>query len=195
MSLPFSQACENNKRPILDVLKQHLPETGLVLEVGSGTGQHAAYFSEQLPSIQWQPSDRASYLDGINRWRQQSALKNFLTPLTLDVKDSWPTITADAVFSANTLHIMSWPEAQQFFKKLPSVLKSGGVVCVYGPFNYGGKYTSESNAAFDQMLKARDPLSGIRDFEAANKLANGAGLSLLADYTMPANNRCLLWDA
>ena len=194
MPLPFSQACENNQQPILAVLKKHLPASGLVLEIGSGTGQHAAYFSKHLPDIQWQPSDRAINLDGINAWRQHAAHPNFLTPLTLDVNHRWPNLSADAAFSANTLHIMSWAEVQQFFRQLPSVVKTGGLICIYGPFNYKGKYTSDSNAIFDQNLKTRDPLSGIRDFEAVDNLAKNGGLQLLADYSMPANNRCLVWE-
>lgn len=194
MERPFSQACENNKIPILEVLSKHFSTANSVLEIGSGTGQHAAFFSEQLPHLQWQPTDQQHYISGIEAWRRFSQLKNFLAPLELNVNRLWPITTSPAIFTANTLHIMSWQEVERFFAEVKKVLASGGVLCVYGPFNYSGAYTSESNARFDQWLKARDPLSGIRDYEAINTLAQQSGLSLLKDYTMPANNRCLVWS-
>ena len=194
MDRPFSQACENNKVPILEVLSEHFSAVNSVLEIGSGTGQHAAFFAEQLPHLQWQPTDQQHYISGIEAWRDFSQLDNLLPPLVLDVNQPWPIETITAIFSANTVHIMSWPEVERLFAGIKAVLASGGVLCLYGPFNYGGEYTSESNARFDQWLKARDPLSGIRDFEAVNGLAQANGLSLLKDYAMPANNRCLVWS-
>ena len=164
-----------------------------VLEVGSGTGQHAIHFAQALPHLQWQPADRSDNIAGITAWREWAALDNVLPPLLLDVNQPWPLPSAQNIFSANTLHIMSWNEVQKFFTGVGAVLAPGGILCVYGPFNYGGQFTSDSNAQFEQWLKARDSLSGIRDFEAVNSLAQAQGLSLLADNPMPANNRCLVW--
>lgn len=194
MERPFSQACENNKSPILSILHQYLSAVDLVLEVGSGTGQHAVYFAENLPHLRWQPADQQQYIDGIQSWLDWAQRDNILPPLVLDVNKPWPIDSVPAIFSANTVHIMSWAAVENFFRGVRQVLASDGIFCLYGPFNYGGDYSSDSNASFDQWLKARDPLSGIRDFEAVNDLAVDAGLSLLADHAMPANNRCLVWQ-
>ncbi|MFA7554884.1 MAG: DUF938 domain-containing protein [Spongiibacteraceae bacterium] len=193
MQRPFSQACENNKTAILAVLKNHFMQIDSVLEVGSGTGQHAVFFAQQLPHLQWQPADQAEYLDGIKAWHSWAKLPNLQVPLTLNVNLPWPVSATPAIFSANTVHIMSWAEVEKFFAAINNVLMPGGVFCLYGPFNYAGEYTSASNANFDQWLKSRNPLSGIRDFEAIHNLALQSGLSLLEDYAMPANNRCLVW--
>jgi cyclopropane fatty-acyl-phospholipid synthase-like methyltransferase len=193
MDCPFSQACENNKAPILAVLHKHFSSVKGVLEVGSGTGQHAVYFAENLPHLEWQAADQQIYLAGILAWVKWASLDNLPLPLALDVNQPWPVTKTSAIFSANTLHIMSWKEVERFFTAINTVLESQGVLCIYGPFNYDGKYSSESNARFDRLLKERDTLSGIRDFEAVNDLAFGAGLSLEVDYPMPANNRCLVW--
>jgi cyclopropane fatty-acyl-phospholipid synthase-like methyltransferase len=194
MQRPFSQACENNKTAILAVIKPLFASVDKVLEVGSGTGQHAVYFAEQLPHLLWQPADQQDYIAGIESWLKCAALPNTLPPLVLDVNQPWPITSVPAIFSANTVHIMSWVEVEQFFAGLASVLQVGGVFCLYGPFNYQGRYTSDSNARFDQWLQQRDRLSGIRDFEAIEKLAQQAGLTWLADHPMPANNRCLVWQ-
>ena len=194
MERPFSQACENNKQPILNLLQQYFAGVRSVLEVGSGTGQHAAFFAEQLPHLQWQPSDQPEYLDGIAAWVEGAARDNLSMPLSLNVNQDWPVDSVEAIFSANTLHIMSWPEVEKFFQGIAKHLQPGGVFFVYGPFNYQGRYTSDSNADFDQWLKARDPNSAIRDFEEIEALAHQAGLSLMADHAMPANNRSLVWQ-
>ncbi len=193
MDRPFSQACDNNEAPILTILQKHFAEVNSVLEVGSGTGQHAVHFARNLPHLTWQPADRPEYIEGINLWRDSAPLDNLLPPLQLDVNQPWPVESVPAVFSANTLHIMGWLEVEKFFRGINEVLESEGVLCIYGPFNYQGQFTSESNSRFDQWLKARDPLSGIRDFEAVNALAISTGLTLVADYPMPSNNRCLVW--
>jgi hypothetical protein len=156
-----------------------------VLEIGSGTGQHAAYFAPELPHLVWQASDVAENLPGIRQWVCEPA------PIELDVDGAWPALAADAAFSANTAHILSWPQVERLFQGI------GGVAtlqtfCLY-PFNYGGRHTSESNARFDAMLRRRDPASGVRDFEAVDKLARGAGLTLQEDNALPANNRLLVW--
>ena len=175
---PFAPSCERNQGPILDVLRRHFGNTRRVLEIGSGTGQHAVHFAAAMPWLAWQCSDRADNLPGI----------------ALDVDGCWPDTAFDAVFSANTLHIMGWPQVEAFFAGVGGVLPVGGLLVVYGPFNYGGDFTSESNRAFEQWLKARDPASGIRDFEAVDALARGIGLRLIEDNAMPANNRCIVWS-
>lgn len=193
MERPFSQACENNKDPILGVIGEYLSDVDFVLEVGSGTGQHAVHFAGHLPHITWQCTDRRENLAGIGSWLQWAGLKNTPPALELDVNKPWPVDTSPAIYSANTLHIMSWREVELFFQGVAEVLASGGVLCVYGPFNYGGAYTSDSNRDFDGWLQGRDPLSGIRDFEVVDELARQAGLELETDTAMPANNRCLVW--
>jgi len=191
---PFSESCERNKEPILAALRETFDRPGEVLEIGSGTGQHAVYFAAALPYLQWQPSDLRANHGGILAWLEQARLPNLLPPLELDVTGDWPGGSFDYVFSANTLHIMGWPEVIRFFAGVSKTLKSGGRLAVYGPFNYGGGYTSESNARFDEWLKVRDSRSGIRDFEEVDELAQGAGLHLLMDRAMPANNRILVWE-
>jgi SAM-dependent methyltransferase len=191
---PFSESCERNKRPILKVLQECFDRPGLVLEIGSGTGQHAAYFAAALPHLQWQTSDLPASHDGILAWLERARLPNLLPPLYLDVTGDWPAGPFDYVFSANTLHIVGWPAVIQFFAGMRDALRSGGRLAVYGPFNYGSRYTSESNARFDMWLRNRDPRSGIRHFEEVDALAHGAGLQLLMDRAMPANNRTLVWE-
>jgi len=165
-----------------------------VLEIGSGTGQHAVYFAAALPHLVWQTADLPAHHAGMRMWLDEAALPNVLPPLALDVRrDDWHGGRYDAVFSANTLHIMGWPEVADFFRGVGAVLKPAGVLAVYGPFNYGGAFTAESNARFDAWLKARDPASGVRDFEAVDALARGVGLVLADDVPMPANNRTLVW--
>ena len=165
-----------------------------VLEIGSGTGQHAVHFAAAMPWLIWQSSDRGDALPGIRLWLDEAALPNTPPPLELDVvAGPWPARRFDAVFSANTLHIMGWPAVLAFFTGVDRVLSETGMLVVYGPFNYRGAYTSDSNRDFDAWLKARDPASAIRDFEAVDALAGDAGLALVDDIAMPANNRCLLW--
>ena len=191
---PFSQACENNQQAIFAILERVFVDAKSVLEIGSGTGQHAAYFAPRLPHLIWQTSDQAEYHPGINAWLDAASAENLRRPLLLNVDmPQWPIATVDAVFSANTCHIMSWASVVNMFKQLAGVLSAGGTLAIYGPFNYDGQYTSPSNANFDQWLKQRGPQQGIRDFEAVNKLASEAGLVLLEDNGMPANNRLLVW--
>jgi cyclopropane fatty-acyl-phospholipid synthase-like methyltransferase len=191
---PFSESCERNKKPILAVLRDVFEQPGTVLEIGSGTGQHAVCFARAMPELVWQTSDLPANLDGIRAWLEEANLPNLLPPLGLDVSGIWPAAQFDYAFSANTLHIMSWTEVVLFFSCVSALLKPGARLVVYGPFNYGGKYTSDSNARFDEWLKNRDPHSGIRNFENVDTLAQSAGLSLLADFAMPANNRTLVWE-
>tara|TARA_B100000809_G_scaffold209865_1_gene212969 strand:- start:1059 stop:1676 length:618 start_codon:yes stop_codon:yes gene_type:complete len=198
---PFSQACVNNQQPISDVLKRVFGDRQQVLEIASGTGQHAVHFSAVLPHLQWQCSDLAVNHPGINAWLDdalQAGASNIARPLTLDVtQPGWPCLMSgarcDALFSANSLHIMPWSAVEALFTQLNTYLPIGAIVAIYGPFNYNGCYTSESNQQFDGRLYLRSPLSAIRDFEAVNALAQDAGLELLEDNAMPANNRLLVW--
>ena len=193
MIKPFSQACENNKGPILEVLKTVFNKTKSVLEVGSGTGQHSVFFAEQLPHLQWYTSDRHINHEGINLWLKEANLTNLHGPLELDLNYAWPVNNVDAIYTANTFHIVSWQLVEQFFKGVSTHLVSQGVVCIYGPFKYQGQFTSASNEEFDRFLTQRDPFSGIRDFEAIEQLATQAGLTLISDTAMPANNQLLVF--
>lgn len=195
---PFSESCEQNKAAILDIIKPILSTSSSVLEIGSGTGQHALYFARQMSHLQWYTSDRHDALNGIQMWldefQSEGGLQNVHSPVSLDVTQSqWPELSVDAVFTANTLHIMSWPEVMSFFQRVPEVMNADGFIIAYGPFNYHGQYTSDSNRQFDSWLKSRNPESGIKDFSQLNELALNNGLKILADYEMPANNRILLW--
>ncbi len=193
-TLPFSQACENNKDVILEKLSRVFAGSERVLEIGSGTGQHAVHFAGHLPHLLWQPTELAQHLP-VTLPRVQAYLGNNLLPVqVLDVCERpWTLPAADAVFSANTLHIMPFGAVEALFAELESWAGAGTVLAIYGPFNYGGQYTSDSNARFDQWLAERDPASAIRDFEAVDSLALSAGFSLEEDNAMPANNRLLVW--
>jgi SAM-dependent methyltransferase len=166
-------------------LKRIFKDRRAVLEIGSGTGQHAAYFAPELPNLRWQASDVAENLPGIRAWGVE--------PIELDVDRPFPEIEVDAVFSANTAHILSWPQVERMFGGVGRLLPPGGLFALYGPFHYGGRPTSESNARFDAMLRARDPASGVRDFEHIQALAGRCGLAVLEDNAMPANNRLLVF--
>lgn len=190
---PYSQACAENRAPIREVLARHLGEAGSLLEIGSGTGQHAVYFAAAFPGLSWQPSDVGENLPGIRLWHDDARLPNLRAPLTLDVTGPWPETRFDAVFSANSAHIMSDAEVAAMFQGVPKALAPGGLFALYGPFNYGGTFTSESNARFDGWLKARDPRSGIKDFEHLDALAREGEMILVEDHEMPVNNRTLVW--
>ena len=191
---PFSESSAENREPILAVLREVFADCRKVLEIGSGTGQHAVYFGAELTHLSWQTADLPQHHAGIRLWLEEAALPNVLAPIALDVnRADWLDGRYDAVFSANTLHIVSWPEVEKFFAGVGTVLQPGGVLAVYGPFNYDGRYTSPSNARFDQWLKNRDPASGIRDFEAVDALARAQDLILQDDIAMPVNNRTLVW--
>jgi len=192
-SKPFAPHCERNKEPILAVLQSYFADRRRVLEVGSGTGQHAVFFAPAFPNAVWQTSDLEENLPGIRLWLQEAALPNLPPPLLLDVAGEWPKQRFDAVFTANSLHIMPWTAVEQFFAGVDTVLEPEALLAVYGPFNYNGTYTSDSNREFDGWLKQRATHSGIRDFEKVDALANGIGLQLVKDHTMPANNRLIVW--
>jgi cyclopropane fatty-acyl-phospholipid synthase-like methyltransferase len=190
---PYSDACERNREPILEVLRQCFADRRRILEIGSGTGQHAVHFAAALPHLVWQTSELEPNLPGVLQWLEESGLPNLLPPIALDVTGTWPDKRFDAVFTANTLHIMSWEDVRALFAALPKVLTADAALAVYGPFNYGGRFTSPSNASFDEWLKQRSPDSGIRDFAAVDELARAIGFALVGDRAMPANNRTLVW--
>jgi cyclopropane fatty-acyl-phospholipid synthase-like methyltransferase len=191
---PYAESCDQNRDPILAILREEFAACQSILEIGSGTGQHAVYFARRLSHLDWQTSDCREYHAGILAWLAEEGLPNLRPPLPLDVsRDPWPTQEYDGIFSANTVHIMGWDAVQDLFAGIGRVLAPQGRFCLYGPFNYQGRFTSESNARFDQWLKARDPRSGVRNFEDLDRLASAAGMSLLRDHAMPANNRTLVW--
>lgn len=194
MMKPFSESSAENCEPILAVLREEFASVTQVLEIGSGTGQHAVHFAQHLPHLVWQTSDLSENHPGIHAWLDEAALPNTRAPIALDVNQKpWPVAPVDGVFTANTLHIISWPEVMYLLEGVGQVLQSKGVLCIYGPFNYGGQFTSESNARFDVWLKGRDPKSGVRDFEAVCEIAAQHGLDLVRDRTMPVNNRTLVF--
>ena len=192
MSKPYSGSCDQNKDSILSVISPLLLTHSTVLEIGSGTGQHAVHFAENMPHLRWYTSDCAPYLDGIKMWLDEAGLSNTVSPFELNVSTSkWPELEVDAIFTANTLHIMPFADVVNFFSGVGELLEPGGNLLIYGPFNYNGSYTSESNERFDHWLKSREPLSCIKHFEEINTLANNRGLQLISDEAMPANNRIL----
>ena len=196
MEKPNAPATERNREPILAVLREYFAARTRVLEIGSGTGQHAIHFAAALPHLSWQTSDLPENHAGIQAWIDASGLSNVLPPLIFDMATpaGWPATRYDAVFTANTLHIAGWSDVQSLFAHLPRLLAPEATLVVYGPFNIGGEYTAPSNAAFDQWLKSEDPRRGIRDLEAVQALAAQAGLRFVEDIAMPANNRCLVWE-
>jgi SAM-dependent methyltransferase len=192
---PYAESCDINKDPILAVLREVFADRRQVLELASGTGQHAVHFGRALPHLTWQTSELTENHPGIQAWLDEAQLPNVLSPVHIDANDEhWPVSRYDAIFNANTVHILSWPEVTKLFAGIGRVVESGGILCLYGPFNYDGKFTSDSNARFDVWLKSRNPLSGVRDFEALNALAEQQGMVLLKDIEMPINNRTLVWQ-
>lgn len=195
MNKPYADSCDQNRDPIFAVIQPLLQQSKNVLEIGSGTGQHAIYFGAQLPHLRWHTSDRREYHAGIQAWLEEAALPNVLPPIELDVQRSaWPVLDIDTIFSANTTHIMHWSDVQALFAGAGRLLPSGGLLLLYGPFSFSGQHSSASNVHFDQHLRNRDPLSGIRDFDDLNEIAATAGLLFRHNYEMPVNNRILFWQ-
>jgi SAM-dependent methyltransferase len=190
---PFAPASERNRGPILEVLRGAFADRARVLEVGSGTGQHAVHFAAAMPWLAWQTSEVEANLPGLRMWLDEAALPNTPPPFALDVAGRWPEGRWDAAFTANTLHIMPWTAVERLFEALPAVLDPGAVLVAYGPFNIGGRFTGPGNAAFDASLRAADPARGLRDLEAVDALARRAGFGPVDVRTMPADNRCLVW--
>ncbi|QBG86520.1 DUF938 domain-containing protein [Xanthomonas oryzae] len=208
MTKPFSPASARNRDPILGVLRTHFADRQHVLEIGAGTGQHAVHFAAAMPWLQWQASDHADHLAGMQQWLDEAALPNTPPPIALQAVltpapglaplPSLPVLGDgqrgfDAIYSANTLHIMGWPQVQALFAGLPAVMAADAVLAVYGPFNRNGQFTSDSNRDFDAMLRERDPASGIRNAQAVDALAASVGLQLIDDLALPANNDCRVW--
>jgi len=192
---PYSESCERNQRPILKVLQETLTNQQHVLEIASGTGQHAVYFGRALPHLSWQTSELTQNHEGILAWLNEIKLPNVLPPITINVNDAkWPVEIVDTVFNANTVHIITWPEVERLFAGIARVLNPSGILCLYGPFKYKGEFTSESNARFDALLKSRNRNSGIRDFETINRLAETHDLLLVKDVAMPNYNQTLVWQ-
>ena len=194
MEYPVSDAADRNKAPILQIIAAEFAHARHVLEIGSGTGQHALHFAANLPHATWQPSDTGEYLPVLRERLRNEGAANLREVIELDVRmNPWPVESVDGIFSANTLHIMSWSSVHDFFRGVGGVLGKPGVLCIYGPFRYGERYTSQSNVNFDEFLRKRDPDSGLRDALALDGLAQQQGLRLAADHAMPANNQLLVW--
>ncbi len=190
---PYAESCDQNREPIRRQLDRFAPDCNSVLEIASGTGQHAVYFARCYPHLRWQTSDLPQHHAGIQAWIDDSDCSNVSSPLALDVCGAWPQQRYDLIFSANSVHIMSSQAAEQFLRQAPNCLNAGAMLMLYGPFNYAGRYTSPSNAHFDDWLKQRDPASGIKDFEWLNAIARESGLDIVDDVAMPANNRILIF--
>ena len=191
---PFAPACERNQGPILQVLQRHLQGDERVLEIASGTGQHALHFTAALPRLRWQCTDLPDRLAGIDQWLSDGDPHRLPSPRPLDaLAGEWPQQTYDAVYTANSFHIMPWGGGLAVFAALPALLVQGGRLIVYGPFRVGGEFVSPSDAQFDASLQARDPAMGLRDLEQVADLAERVGLQLLEHVAMPANNHCLVW--
>lgn len=192
---PYSQACENNKQVILEKLATVFSSPGTVLEIGTGTGQHAVHFAGNLPHLRWQPSDHPTNYQLCMAWLSEAELPNINNPMALDVNATdWQLPPINGVFSANTAHIMSWPEVKAMFRGVAAHLEKGDAFCLYGPFNYQGQFTSASNQQFDAHLKQRNPEMGIRDMGDLKQLASNNGMLLESDFEMPANNRLTVWQ-
>lgn len=195
MNKPYADSCDRNRTPILEVIAPLLADKQFVLEIGGGTGQHAIHFAQKMPHLTWQVSDRLQNHAGIQAWLDEANLPNVLGPIELDVlQTDWPNVMVDAVYSANTAHIMHWRDVKGFFAGVGKQLQAGGLFILYGPFSFDGQHTSESNAQFDMRLRQQDPLMGVRDFDELNMLADEAGMAFQRNYPLPANNRILLWN-
>jgi len=194
--LNFSPSCERNQAALLAELTAIFSTKQYILEIGSFSGQHAIHFSENIPNINWQPSDVEEHLPALVQNLAEASLENCQKPIVLNVTEShhWPTAQYEAIFTANTLHIMSWQDVQKLFDNINKVCKKGTLLCIYGPFKYQGKFTSVSNADFQSWLQNRDLNSGIRDFEKVNELAVEQGFTFVSDINMPANNQLLTWQ-
>ncbi len=192
---PFSPACERNQQPILEVLKQVIDEQDRrLLEIGSGTGQHAVFMAPYFPQVQWYPTDVQVNLKGINLWLEEARVPNIQKPQRVEIgKDELPKLKFDVIFTANTFHIMHWKEVKSLVKQFGGRLREGARVVIYGPFKYGGSFTTQSNEEFDLSLKAKDPMSGIRSFEDVNNNMIKNGFELVMDVAMPANNQMLVY--
>lgn len=193
--LPFAPASERNKRPILEQLRTLLPPGARVLEIGSGYGQHAVFFCQALPTIDWQPSERAAEIPNLAMCLRQQGSAKLRNPVQLDVlSDDWPDGSFNVVYTANTAHIMPWAGVERMFEGAAGILPAGGLLIIYGPFNMNGQYTSEGNRAFDHDLRAQDPRKGLRDVRDIDKLAGKHHMNRVSRIEMPANNMLLVFE-
>ncbi len=193
LNKPYSESCDQNREPIQQVFEQFVDGRKTVLEIGSGTGQHAVYFSAQFADLLWQTSDLIENHPSIQAWIDDSGLNNVYSPIELDSRGDWPDQQYDLLYSANTVHIMSSGAVEQLFKKITGCMHESSVFLLYGPFNYDGLYTSESNARFDLWLKQRDSSSSIKNFNWLKDIGHQSGIKCIHDFEMPANNRLLVW--
>lgn len=191
--LPHSPASDRNRKPICQVLRRWLPDQARVLEIGSGSGQHAVYFCDRIPGLHWQATELAEHMAGL-RLRLAVEGSQLPAPMELDVRQAdWPEGPYDAIFTANTLHIMPWDHTPVLIRQSAKRLVPGGLLVIYGPFQYQGRHTADSNRQFDHSLTNRDPAMGVRDAVAVSRLAEMHGLIAEADIAMPANNRILIF--
>lgn len=192
---PYAPAADRNRAAIFDALVHELMHNDHIIEFGSGTGQHMCHFAKRRPGNTWQPSDLPEQLPGIRLWITESGCSNILPPMAIDLADDLPSgLNATLCYSANTLHIVSWPLVQRFFLHAAAVLHTGGKLCVYGPFLFNGLHTSEGNRLFDQQLRCQDPSRGLRDVMDLNQLATQHLFLEARVVDMPANNHLLIWD-
>lgn len=191
----FAPAVARNKAPITEILARHLPPTGLVLEIASGSGEHALHFAAHFPALNFQPSDPdAAALASIAAWREEARLPNLLPPLMLDVMaDAWPIQTADAVLCINMIHIAPWEATAALLQGAARILPPGAMLFLYGPFKQGGHHTASSNMEFDESLRAQDSRWGVRDLEAVAHRASAAGFAAPIVEIMPANNLSVIF--
>lgn len=195
MAKPYAAASARNALPILGVLRTELQDRAAVFEIGSGTGQHAVTIAAELPGLRWQTSELAQAHAGIRAWLDEAQLANVLAPIEFDVLSAAPPAELyDAVFSANTAHIMSYEAVCRMFELVGAMLRGGGVFCLYGPFSRAGAFSTPSNEAFDASLRARNAAMGLRDLDDLESLAGRNGLGLARIYAMPANNLMLVWE-
>lgn len=190
---PYAESCDQNREPIRQILNEFVEGKQSVLEIGSGTGQHAVYFADCYPWLNWQTSELKENHKGIQAWIDHSELNNIVTPIELDAAGEWPQYSYDLLYTANTIHIMSESQVEALFDQCVSCMHDSSLLLMYGPFNYQGMYTSDSNARFDDWLKQRDSLSGIKNYEWLQQLGEKSGITCIHDYEMPANNRILVW--
>lgn len=192
-ALPHSPSSERNKQVIAEVLSTVLPKSGQVLEIGSGTGQHVVYFASCFPELNWQASDRPPYFPGLSARVEAEGNESVHAPIILDVLETWPDRIYDAIYSANTAHIMDWPAVCAMFEGVAKHLTPEGLFCLYGPFNVNNDFTAPSNAIFDAQLKRENPSMGLRDLGELESLAESHQLKLMKKIAMPANNQILVF--